>query len=120
MNLSDIQSFIDKKVSAKEFSLRFKKEAEEYHQALSKKCSSVSIDLVEDTDVNVSLDALKYICKSFCEGVLSSWEVYYLVDALLLSERVHFETEDLFDLFSGLTDPEVNGELTKEYARSLI
>jgi hypothetical protein len=46
------------------------------------------------------------------DGHLSKWDVYYLSDAIALSEHVMFTSEQAREAIEEMTDPEVNGDLT--------
>lgn len=51
---------------------------------------------------------------------LTESEINYIVDALQLSNKVSFESQELFDRISYLTDPEINGHLTRELILELM
>jgi len=46
--------------------------------------------------------------------------MYYIADAILMSEHFHFENEEVEDLFSQITDPEINGRIDKEVIKQLL
>jgi hypothetical protein len=60
------------------------------------------------------------LCRAFLNRELNQEEIAYIVDAMLLSEHVIFESEQLEDLFFSLTDPVANGELTDDVVRSML
>jgi hypothetical protein len=56
----------------------------------------------------------------FINGEISESEMYYIIDALLLSENFLIENEHLVDILTELTDPIINGPLTVDIAKDAI
>jgi len=71
---------------------------------------------IKNLDDNLSKQTDKYL------NSLSRQEseINYMADALLLSDRVSFANEDISDNIGYLTDPEINGRLTKNAVRGVL
>ena len=68
----------------------------------------------------VGVPEVARICRAFIEGSLGEWHTRYICDALTLSEAVSFSSPAVEEAVESLTDPEINGRLTKETATDLI
>jgi len=92
----------------------------EYKKQLQKKGSSVSININEDSYINIDAYNIIFLCQLFLNKEMSEYELSYLTDALLLSSSVYFSNEETKNLFELLTDPEINGEFTTERITKLM
>jgi hypothetical protein len=95
-------------------------EVREHQHLINKKGASAPVYVIEDCQVNVTSGELSILCNAFLNRELNHGEIAYIVDAMLLSEHVIFESEQLEDLFFSLTDPVANGELTDDVVRSML
>jgi len=120
MKLSDIKLMLNGILSFKDFKLNIFEEMTEYSSSSSIKGKSMPVYLTEDIDLAIGENDLKVLCEAFLKDELSEAEINYVADALLLSNRVFFEDEHVADRIGYLTDPEINGHLTKEVVRDIL
>ena len=120
MKLSQLRSFLEQMLELKNFRKNIDKEVADYKMQLSKKGASSEVFLEADTDLYLTKAHLAELCNHYLNNGLSAYELYYLVDALLLSENVSFENEKLLDLTETMTDPYVNGPVTKLVVRKVL
>ena len=111
MKLSLLKAFLKHDISANQISEEIKNVIGDYKKLLSKKGSTIPIKVTEDIEFSINKQDVIVLCQAFLDQLLEEYEVNYLVDVLQLSENVNFESEELFDYVSILTDPKVNGEL---------
>ena len=103
-----------------EFEKLIEKEVDDYKFSLAKKGGSTPIILTEDIDLLVGKIEIATLSQAFINDELSEYQVYYIIDSLLLSDKISFESEGFKDLVETLTDPEVNGRLTKSTAQEIL
>jgi hypothetical protein len=120
MKLSLLKDFFCNHISAKQLSENIKSEISEFEKALKIKGGSAPIYIIEDVQLPVGKKDILVLCQSYIDDTLTEIEVNYIVDALSLSENVSFESEDLFDVVVTMTDPEVNGPLTKKVVSDIL
>ena len=123
MKLSDLKDFFDNEISASEFNILIDPEVQEYRRRLSVKGRSAPVTVNEDIDLSISKDAVAQVCSAYLHGDLTESAVQYIADAVLLShfaERVSFAEEGLQDVIALLTDPEVNGPVTKDSVLGIL
>ena len=120
MRLSHIKSTLNGELSFEELKVILSKEMTDYLSGRGEKGKSRPIYLDEDTGLFFGEDDLQILVKAFLNGSLNEYEINYIADAILLSNRVEFENEGVADRLGYLTDPEINGPLTKEVAEKLI
>jgi hypothetical protein len=120
MRLSHIKSTLNGELSFEELKVILSKEMADYLSGRGEKGKSRPIYLDEDTGLFFGEDDLQILVKAFLNGSLKEYEINYIADAILLSNRVEFENEGVADRLGYLTDPEINGPLTKEVAEKLI
>lgn len=77
--------------------------ATSYRQALKKMGSSVPIEVVEDKEIELGFTEVARIQSSGLDEV----ELSYIINCLLLSEKVKMNDEVIYKLES-LTDPEIS------------
>lgn len=113
MRFSDLRSFLFGKMPAQFLAKSIRREVDSYKQQLSKRGSCVPIALTDvEGTLQVSAAQVRLVLKAFMDGHLSKWDVYYLSDAIALSEHVMFTSEQAREAIEEMTDPEVNGDLT--------
>jgi cellobiose-specific phosphotransferase system component IIB len=114
MKLSQIKEFFNEIITPFALKGSISNEMENVKASSAKKGGSTSIFLVEDISLIVEKSNIAILCQAYINSDLSEFEICYIVDALLLSSKVKFESEGLMELAETLTDPSVNGKLTKE------
>ena len=120
MRITEITDFLKSVMPLSLFKNIIANEVIEYKHQLQKKGSSVSIHIIEDSDINLVAYNIVFLCQLFLNEEMSEYELSYLTDALLLSSRVYFSNEETKDLFELMTDPEINGDFTIERITELM
>lgn len=120
MKISQIKQALNRQISMSEFKNLIEKEVDDYKFLLAKKDGSASIILTEDIDLLVGKSEIAVLSQAFINDKLSEYQVYYIIDALLLSDKVKFESEGFKDVVETLTDPEINGRLIKSTALEIL
>jgi hypothetical protein len=105
MKLSELKDVFAKPDLIESFKENIREEVDEYTSLLKKVGSSVPIYATQDAFLKVGHNELTMLCKAYLDGVLKENYVYYIIDVLQLSEQVEFESEELFEIAAGLTDP---------------
>ncbi len=95
-------------------------EVSDYQRLSAKKGGSAPITLIEDVDIFVGKNEIKILCQAFIDDKLSEYDINYIMDALLLSSRVRFESEEFMYTIEILTDSQVNGKLTKAVVNEIL
>ena len=112
--------FFEQGIKGEDLKKSINKEVTDYKRQLSKKGASSEIILEADIDLYLTKAHISELCSRYFDDGLSEYELYYIVDALFLSENVSFENERLLDLTETMTDPSVNGTVTKLVAREVL
>jgi hypothetical protein len=121
MNYSDLKKFFDSKIDASTLEKLIHNEVIEYkHGLLTKRYGPVTINYVEGEYMTVGLFHFKKVCNAYLDGFIEDYEMFYIVDAIQLCEHFEFENEEIADLFSLITDPEINGEIDKQVVNQLL
>ena len=120
MTLSDLRSVLAGLTSFKDFRVKLFDEMKEYKSASHISGKSMPVYLIDNIDLLIGKNELKALCEAFLNDELSESEINYVADALLLSNRVSFVDEDISDRIGYLTDPEINGHLTKDIVRGIL
>jgi hypothetical protein len=121
MQLSRIEAFFHENISFGEFKNDIGEEVSRYKIALDKKGGSSSIFL--DQDINVlylQRRDVKYICDAFLRGQFDKWEINYLAEALMLSQKVEFLDDATKDALFDLADPEFFRLISVDYVEAII
>lgn len=74
----------------------------------------------EDCNLYFAKDDLLKLCKFYLNDELTDVYINYIADCLTLSESVVFETHELMEFLEEMTDPEINGGITKSRVTSII
>ena len=111
---------MEQKLELENFRKGIDKEVAGYKNQLSKKGASSEVLLEADINLHLTKAHISELCSHYLNDGLSEYELYYIIDALLLSENVSFENEKLLDLTETMTDPSVNGAVTKSVAREVL
>lgn len=121
MNYSDVKKFLNSQITALEFEKLIREEVIEYkHNWLIHKDAPVTLNYIENEYMVVDRHHFKIICDAYLNDFINEFEMYYMADAILMSEHFVFEDEEIEDLFSQITDPEINGEINKEVIKQLL
>lgn len=120
MQLSLLSKLFKNQVSITEFKSAIEIEVEGYGERLKIKGGSVPINIDEDCSLYFTKDNLIQLCEYYLNGSIDSLYVSYLADCLTLAEEVIFEDEEVAEILEEMTDPSVNGALTKERVVSFI
>lgn len=124
MEIKLLKNYFNGIVSASSLKNTLTSEVENYKNALSKKGSSVPIFVSPiQKDENVLLlnreDFIK-LCTDYLNDYLEEFDIYYIIDIISLSENIEIENEEVKDLFYGIGDPEINGEISAERIQQLL
>jgi hypothetical protein len=118
MKLSEIKNCLNQSEISTNFRIELEKEILEISK--QNKGNSYPIILIEDCSFNFTIKELKSLCLLFFTEKLTNRTLEYIVDALLLSENVKFETEKIINMIEEMTDPEVNGVFSLNDAKKII
>jgi hypothetical protein len=115
MTLSNIKKFLESNTDSElnNLKLSISEEVNNYIKQLKKGGASAPIYLEEDIDLTIEHKSLVRICQAYLSKKLTAFEVSYVVDALLMSERTIILNETTKEKLELLTDPEINGELSE-------
>ena len=97
MRLSQIKSVLESRGQVGNFKKEIEVEVSEYKKQLRKKGASSPIILNEDISYNLTkehMDSYLYLVNL---NLLDRYEASYIADALLLSEKIFFEDDDMND-----------------------
>lgn len=120
MKLSSIKSGLYGELPYKDFKMIVAKEIGEYLSGRNERGRSRPVYLEEDVELYIGESDFNTLCKAFLNDSLKEAELNYVADAILLSNRVTFTSEDVYDRIGFLTDLEINGSLTKEAVDNLL
>ena len=120
MKLSLLHKMLRNKVNIEEFKVDIQVEVREYSRKLRQRGNSASIKIDEDSNLYFGKNDLLQLCKYYLDNSLSDIDISYIADCLTLSDSVSFENDELRELLEGITDPEVNGQVTKKRILSII
>lgn len=121
MKTSDIYSILIETDYQKTRNLfdSYQKEYEEYKKMLSIKGSSIHLKIIADKDFIFNNIHLHNLVELFKKNILIELELNFLVDSILASIS-SFENEKIENILENLTDPEINGPLTKESINRIL
>ena len=81
---------------------------------LHKKGGSLPISIEDDLEFTFKSEYLLKLCDHYLNEELDNVEFEYIADCIILREPDDYENEELVDLLESMTDPKVNGVITKE------
>lgn len=112
MEFELLYKFLNGLLPPDRFAAEISDEIELFKKAFKKKGTSRPVYLFnKKNDYKISHKEIVTLCNAFLSGHISDWHLYYVCDALLLSEAV--KDEAIFESISSMTDPDVNGEIDK-------
>jgi len=120
MRLSDIKELMNGTLEVWELRVRNKELFESYKNSLNKMGKSIHVNVIEDQELLIGKHELNVLCNFFIKDEILTHELAFLADVLGLSQNISFESEDVEECISHMTDPEVNGKFTKENAIEII
>ncbi len=120
MKLNDIKTILKDQGDIKVFKEQISQEIVEYRTGLIKKADIIPIVLIEDAGLYLVKEDILLLCRWFLDNELSTWEIAYIVDGLLLSSRVVFESEMVLSSAEQLTDFQINGEVTNDTVNRIM
>lgn len=121
MKISEIHTIL----SAKQFEEvrhirdQHHKDFEKYKDLIAKRGSSIHFDIEFDKNFVFSKEHLSQLAQLFIEDVINELELNFIVDNIIASIE-SYESEEVQVELEGLTDPEINGHITKESVRKLL
>lgn len=96
-------------------------EVERYRDQLKKVGGVTDIYLSNGNARLVIQDSeIRTLCDSFLRGGISTDELAYVCDGILLGERIDFGSDHHRELIEEMTDPEVNGRFTVQRANQIV
>ncbi|MGV3460160.1 MAG: hypothetical protein ACO1N9_06865 [Flavobacterium sp.] len=119
MKLSQIKNLLSHSLPICDFKLAISQEMSEYVSKEKIKGSTRPVYLQEDINIYIGSSEAIFMLNAFIKSELSILEVNYIVDALLMSENVKFESETFLEELETMTDPEIQGIFTLERAVKL-
>lgn len=117
MKLSELRDLFDGKINHSSFRNHIRTEVSEFQKRGLVKGRSRAISVINDTEIIVSPEDVSRLCSAYLQGDFGEKELAYVADALLLSnsaQDVAFIGDGLAELVGQLTDPEINGPITRE------
>lgn len=114
MKLTLLHKLFKSKISIDEFKSIIQSEIEQYEKHQRNRGTSVLVNVDEDYTLNFGKTDLQLLYGYYLDDRLTNFEVSYIVDCLTLSESVYFDSPEILHLLEEITDPEINGEITKE------
>jgi hypothetical protein len=111
MKLSELKKIFEND-DIETFKESISQEITNYKSKLGKKGSSIPIIVEEDLKLNIGTTEAIFLLDAFVSKQLSEHEIAYIADALLLSEAIKFESEEVLDDFESLTDLSINDSFT--------
>lgn len=121
MLLSKIKELFSYHTTLRDFKKNIESEIHQYEKNLAKKGSSSPILLTEDIQsINIRSQDVKFICEAFLNSQIDKWELNYLAEGIMLSERSHFENDAVKEAFDSLTDPEFFQLVSARYIKQIL
>lgn len=121
MSLSEIYQLLHKEITLNSFKKSIEKEISNYKVSLQKKGGSNPIFLHEDLqDLIISEVDIRFLCEAFLQNKFDEWELNYIAEALLLSDKVTFENDKVEEALLTLTDSEYFKLIDTEFIESIL
>jgi hypothetical protein len=113
MKLSLIKQLLKNEISVEKFKGLIKAELREYYLKTNKKGSSILVSSEDDCDYYFGNNDLLQLCRLYLDGCLDETDLCFIADSITLSSSVTFESNELQEFLEEMTDPEINGEISK-------
>ena len=121
MKLSDIKTLFEQQTSLNLFKEKIGQEVAEYKNRSCKRGGSNPIYLDEDVQLlQIINDDIKFLSKTFLEGSINEWELNYIAEGLLLSEKVSYENDKIEEALLNMADPEFFILDTKDLMKDIL
>jgi hypothetical protein len=121
MQLTKIYNFFKGKIVTEDFKKHIDTEVANYKQSLNKKGNSSPIYLNEDLDnFQINEDDIRILFISFLQNKLDKWELNYVAEALMLSEKISFNNGTTKDAILSLVDPEYFKLINTKFVQEIL
>jgi DNA integrity scanning protein DisA with diadenylate cyclase activity len=121
MFLSRINDLFKQKITLEDFQKEIENEIVVYRVELGKKGGSSSIQLNEDIkNLLVKEQDIKLLCNAFLSNRLNKWELNYIGEGLLLSEKIDFENDKVKEALLAIADPEYYKLVNAAYIKDIL
>lgn len=121
MYLSKLIDYFEHRITSSDFKEYLKGEISEYKNGHIKTGSSTPIYLQEDTsDLNVTTKNIQDLCIAYLNNEFSEWELNYVCEALLLSNKIVVTDKKIENALMALTDSEYFRLISKNYVEGII
>ena len=116
VKLSSLARVLSAGMPTADFVREIEPELAEYLGALAKRGGVAQVRVEQDHPLVFDHAGLATLCSRFAAGDLTTEQLAYVADAILLADRVTITGDDVLALLSECTDPGVNGPLTPQRA----
>jgi hypothetical protein len=121
MKLSEIENLNSEKITPAFFRSSIGDEIKTYKGKINKSGASAPIILEEDLkNLTINEQAVVFLCSAFLEKKLDEWEINYVAEALLLSQKVSVANERVEDALMALIDAEYFRHVNRAYFESVV
>jgi len=121
MKQTDLCKYLNNEIAFNELREGISQELEEYEEQSNIVGSSVPINVeIQNKDCLLSFIQLHKLLTDFVSGEIGLIELQYISDCIQLSENIFVENHVMNDWIFEMSDPEINGEFTKERAKEII
>lgn len=108
-------------ISLEEFKTIISNELLDYKKNVSKKGGSSPIFLSEDIDnLLITKDHLNFLLNAFLTKKINEWELNYLAEGILLSDKTSFDSSKTNDALLALTDSELFKSINEKYIQRIL
>lgn len=115
MKFESLKKFLTGLISPEVFAAEILPEIKEFRKKSKEKGTSRPIYLSDEKgNFEVSRNEVLTLSNAFLNGYITDWHLYYICDALQLSNSIDFKDEDISDAIASMTDPEINGAIDKD------
>jgi hypothetical protein len=124
MKLSELNNLLALNISISDFTKNINSEISDYKRNINKKGTSSPVLLQEDMDrLLITKSHVKFLCNAYLNNKMDEWELSYLAEAMLLSEKIDFDDEKTSEALYTLTDSEyfklINGKYIEKVIKEL-
>lgn len=105
MNSSDINSFIENRLSGSQLYKKIEREVFEYSASMAKLGSTTNLYFSEDEAIYFDKRAIVKLLSEVLNGNVSSQALALMCDCFTLSERIEYQNDLIKDLVFEIADP---------------
>ena len=121
MKLKELSQFLTREISSSQLKLSIAKEVQEYKKATDIIGGSAKVVFrSQNSKLFVGKKDVWRLGRAFISSQLDVWDIYYICDALSMSQDVKFAHEGVEEAVNRMTDPTVNGDLTSERVHEIF